>query len=187
MSKTGRIKKSYSLGRLILSKENIVMDTCVLLPYIVSLCWKQKLEAVCGNRKREEMERHLQDIGIMGKIIDRTNKKIVITPHIMMELEALAKNRLGGGRKPYAIFKERMNQVLYGLKESFVEKEDILSKEMVVKFGYADTSLVMLQGRVESSIILSNEHPLISLCRGKGIPALSLDEFVSTGEVSDKL
>jgi rRNA-processing protein FCF1 len=172
---------------MILAKEYLVMDTCVLLPYLVKLCWEQQLDKVCGNLAQEDAGDYLQSIKLMERIIDATGKKVVITPHILMELEALAESRLGRDSTSYALFKRKMNAILLKLNERFVRKEDILGEGMAMDFGYADTSIVKLQQQVKNSFILSNELPLVSLCRAKDVPALSLDEFVSTSEVAEKL
>ena len=160
------MQKARNISRIVSNSRNIVFDTSVLFPFLVSLLYGKGTKG----------------IKTLQMVIGRSGKKIVITPHILAETGNLAKRDFKHDAD-FSDFIKRANDIITRMDELFVKKEDIIQEPAVAKFGYTDISLIGAQRQSVYSFILSEDDAFVSLCRCRDIPAVTLEELVNTKEI----
>jgi len=66
---------------------------------------------------------------------------------------------------------------LLGLGEEYIEKNEILKRTELPKFGITDTSLIGITER--KKLLLTDDGPLFWYCNGNNVPAILLERIRS--------
>ena len=98
-------------------------------------------------------------------------KKIFITPQVLAEASNLAKSRLK--KEKFSAFINSSIDPLLGLGEEYIEKNEILKRTELPKFGITDTSLISVIDR--DKLLLTDDGPLFYYCDGKNVPVIHLE------------
>ena len=98
-------------------------------------------------------------------------KKIFITPQVLAEASNLAKSRLK--KEKFSAFINSSIDPLLGLGEEYIEKNEILKRIELPKFGITDTSLISVIDR--DKLLLTDDGPLFYYCDGKNVPVIHLE------------
>lgn len=111
--------------------------------------------------------------------------KIIVTPHILAEVSNKIENKLQG-KKYEQLMRESISS-LKKLEEEYVKKDEILSQDMFLKFGFADCSLYLaIKNLVENEknenkkdwkayILVTSDRELLWFCTNNGIEAHTVE------------
>lgn len=102
-------------------------------------------------------------------------KKIFVTPQVLAEVSNLAKSRLKEER--FSGFINSSIAPLLDLGEEYIEKNEILKRVELPKFGMTDTSLIGATER--NKLLLTDDGPLFWYCNGKDMPVIHLERIKS--------
>ena len=100
-------------------------------------------------------------------------KRIFITPQVLAEASNLAKSRLKEER--FSGFISSSTAPLMSLGEEYVEKNEILKRKELPKFGITDASLIGVAER--NKLLLTDDGPLFWYCNGKNVPVIHLERL----------
>lgn len=110
--------------------------------------------------------------------------KIIVTPHILTEVSNQIENKLHG-EKYRQLMKESIS-ALEKFGEEYVKKDEILSQDMFLKFGFADCSLYLAIKNLmknetignkdkKAYILVTSDRGLLGFCTNNGIEAYSVE------------
>ena len=100
-------------------------------------------------------------------------KKKFVTPQVLAEASNIAKSRLKEER--FSRFINSSIALLLGLGEEYIEKNEILKRTELSKFGITDTSLISVTER--NKLLLTDDGPLFWYCYGCNVPTVHLDNI----------
>lgn len=154
-----------------LSKE-VIMDTEPLLLLLIGLYDKNEL------RKFKRVKKYgIEDFNLLCKFL--INRRIVITPEVLAEISNFAKQLK---EDKFSEFLMSNIENLRRIKEIYIGKDDILNAKEVFKFGFTDTSLILLAKETNGEV-LTNDYPLFSKCKNNGIKTVFLKELLFQKEI----
>lgn len=100
--------------------------------------------------------------------------KIFVTLQVLAEISNLANTRI---EKNFSDFINFSKNMLQGLKEEYIPKDDILSKKELPKFGFTDASLLETVKDNNNRLLLTHDDQLSYYCKNNGIHSASLNEI----------
>lgn len=106
-------------------------------------------------------------------------RKIIVTPQVLSEVSNFAKEL-----KPnrFSEFIEGNRSTLEKIFEKYIPKTEILASKEVLKFGFTDTSII-LAARENNAIVLTDDFPLLGICKRVGLDAKHMNEILSQREI----
>lgn len=141
--------------------KEIVIDTGPLLLFLAGVYKHNTLEKFGYDE---------EDFRIMMELLK--GRKIFVTPQVLAEVSNLAKKRIK--EDSFLDFINSSKKILCMLKERYVEKDTILTKEelQLPKFGFTDASLIEVA--MNNKLLLTGDYKLHDYCKNKKIPSISL-------------
>ncbi|OQX19174.1 MAG: hypothetical protein BWK75_05940 [Candidatus Altiarchaeales archaeon A3] len=109
------------------------------------------------------------DIILLGEFLKKVTK-IFITPYVLAEVSNLVNTKIE--KEFFSDFINFSKYMLRGLKEEHIDKDTILAKKELPKFGFTDASL--LEAVKGNKLLLTNDLLLYYYCRNVNIPAFCL-------------
>ncbi len=143
--------------------KEIVIDTGPLLLYLIGFYDVSDLRRFNYEKK---------DFILLVEFL-KNFKKIFVTPQVLAEASNLAKSRLKEER--FSRFINSSIALLLCLGEEYIEKNEILKRTELSKFGMTDTSLIGVTER--NKLLLTDDGPLFWYCNGKNVPAIHLERI----------
>ncbi len=140
--------------------KEIVIDTGPLLLYLIGFYSIRDLRRFNYDKK---------DFILLVAFLKKF-KKILVTPQVLAEASNLAKSRLK--EEKFSGFINSSIAPLSGLGEEYIEKNEILKRTELPKFGITDTSLIGITER--KKLLLTDDGPLFWYCNGKDVPVIHL-------------
>ena len=145
--------EQYHFGK---NEAHLVLDTNVLLIFLVGIYDINYLR-VCsltidGKRIYDE-----EDFKLVEKIIKIFPNKIVVTPHIISEVNMLSQIKINEPERLRNYFSKLIKQ-LENYKEDFIPLKILLNSGGIVEFGITDISLIEI-ARQKKWLILTNDSP----------------------------
>lgn len=140
--------------------KEIVIDTGPLLLYLIGFYGIIDLRRFNYDKK---------DFILLVEFL-KNFKRIFVTPQVLAEVSNLAKSRLKEER--FSGFINSSIVPLLDLKEEYIEKNEILKRAELPKFGMTDTSLIGATKR--NKLLLTDDGPLFWYCNGKDMPVIHL-------------
>ena len=145
--------------------KEIIIDTGPLLLYLIGFY---------GIRDLRRFNYDKKDFILLVEFL-KNFKQIFVTPQVLAEASNLAKSRLKEER--FSGFINSSIAPLLGLGEEYIEKNEILRRTELSKFGITDTSLIGVTER--NKLLLTDDGPLFWYCNGKNVPAIHLERIKS--------
>lgn len=138
---------------------SLIIDTNILFLFFIGVfnCdYLKECPLITDNGKNYTTE-HFE---LMKKILSIFLYKIIITPHIVSEINMLSRKRIKPETKMNEVF-SKMVQQLENCQEEQVELKIILKNGGVLKFGFTDISLIEAATK-NKWVILTDEFELYS-------------------------
>lgn len=167
--------EEISRYRLSHSEAYLIIDTNVLLLFLIGVFdpdYLKNCPLMMENGKNYCKEHFV----LMEKILKIFTYKITITPHILAEINMLSRKRIKPETRMKSLFSKIIQQ-LESCREEQVEMKIILKNGGVLKFGFADISLVEVASK-NKWIILTDEFELYSIYR-ENIPIMYFTNLVA--------
>jgi len=136
---------------------HLVVDTNVFLLYLVGNYDVEYLEE-CPLMTENSKNYGKSEYDLFVKILNIFLNKVVITPHILSEINMLVRTRI----KPDDKMKNHFNNLLKLLescKEENVSKEILVKNKAILNFGFTDMSLTEL-ALMRQWVVLTDDLPL---------------------------
>ncbi len=141
-------------------ESHLIVDTNVLLLFLVGIYDPNYLKDCPLTKKMGKVydEKHFN---LVKKIIEHFLYKVIITPHILSEVNMLSRT----GIKPKSLLNDYFLNLINELKkwkEDTVELKILLRKGSVIEFGFTDISLIEMAKENENNnwIILTDDFNL---------------------------
>ena len=145
--------------------KEIIVDTGPLLLYLIGFYGINDLRRFNYDKK---------DFILLVEFL-KNFKKIFVTPQVLAEASNLAKSRLKEERFT-GFINYSIGPLLY-MGEDYIEKNEILKRTELPKFGMTDTSLIGATER--NKLLLTDDGPLFWYCNGKDVPVIHLERIKS--------
>lgn len=155
---------------------SLIIDTNILLLFFIGIYDRDYLDScplMTENGKRYRRE-HFE---LMEKVLKIFLNKIVITPHVLSEINMLSRKRVKPEARMTSLF-IKITQQLEKCREEHVELKIILSNGGVLKFGFTDISLIEAANKNKWAI-LTDELPLYSNYR-ESVPIIYFSNLVAS-------
>ncbi len=138
---------------------NLIIDTNILLLLFVGVYNLDYLPScpLFKDSGHHYTSRHFELLSNISKIF---LGKVVITPHILSEINSLSRNRIiSPHRDPHF---QKMIEQLAKIFERSISLNKLLSNLGLMKFGFTDMSIIELakENKNENWVILTNEFEL---------------------------
>lgn len=159
-------KKSPMSRRLSKSRKPILIDTSPLLLLLVGAFD----ESLIGRFKRVSRYDRT-DFDLLVQFL--TGRRICVTPGVLAEVSNLAMELKHDG---FGRLVDHNIQALKRMDERYVPKDTILNVGEIKRIGVTDTSLLVAAKECKGEI-LTEDHPLCSRCRKRGISAIHVAEL----------
>jgi len=137
------------------SDSYLIVDTNVLLLLLVGIYDKAYLKE-CSLMKENGKCYGEEHFELMKKILGIFLYRVVITPHILSEINMHSK-RISSGR--FEAYFSRMLEQLERFKEHYVSMEILSKNDAIIRFGFTDISLVEV-AKSNKWVILTDEFQL---------------------------
>ncbi len=133
------------------SDSGLILDTNILLLFLVGIFNKDYIKKCdfLQNSNKCYGEEHYK---LVGKIIKYFNK-IIITPQVLAEIYNIAHTSRIKKEKLLDEFLIKVINQLKSFKEQYINKEIIFNNSEVIKFGFADISLIEAARELKSPIL----------------------------------
>jgi len=73
-------------------------------------------------------------------------------------------------------------ELLEKVCEKYIPKNDILSSQELVKFGFTDVSIIVA-AKENNALVLTDDFPLLGMCKRNGLDTKDLKEISAWKEV----
>ena len=143
--------------------KEIVIDTGPLLLYLIGFYNGNDLKRFSYN---------ITDFMPLCEFL-KNFKKVFVTPHVLAEASNLAKSRLK--EENFSNFIKFSISILTSLEEEHIDKNELLKRECLPRFGITDTSLISAAER--NKLFLTDDGPLFWYCNGCNVPTVHLDNI----------
>jgi rRNA-processing protein FCF1 len=119
---------------------SLIIDTNILLLFFIGIfdpCYLKECPLMTDNGKNYT-KNHFE---LMKKILEIFLNKIIITPHVLSEINMLSRKRVKPESRMNSLFAKIIQQ-LERCREEHVELKIILENGGILKFGFTDISLI---------------------------------------------
>ena len=120
------------------SEANLIVDTSALVLFIVGIYDPDYVDC-CPLMTENDKFYKKKDFELIEEILKRFPNKIIITPHVLAEVNMLSKKISPDRRSAYFT---KLIQELEKHKEHCVELKVLLKNGVVIQFGFTDVSLI---------------------------------------------
>lgn len=158
------------------SDSYLIIDTIVLLLLVIGDYDKDYIE-LCELMTSQGYKKEHFDV--IQEILKRFRHKIVITPHVLSEINMHSKKIKPPRFRKYF---ETLKKQLGNIRENHVNLEILLRNVGLITFGFTDLSLVEL-ARKENHVILTDDWKLYGTYHEK-VPIIKFT-VVATNELFD--
>jgi len=99
--------------------------------------------------------------------------EIFITPEVLAEISNLSKNEMKGFFYDFIYYSKI--RLLQQLKETYINKDIVLSEDKLLKYGFTDISLI--EATKDDKLLLTSDIALYGYCVKNKIPAITIEEL----------
>jgi hypothetical protein len=159
------------------SEAHLIVDTSALVLFLVGI-YNPDYIKICPLLTENGKFYDKQHFELIKKVIARFPNKIIITPHVLAEVNMLSKKVATDKRTAYFL---KMISELKNHKEHCVPMKLLLENGAIIEFGFTDVSLAETANQ-NKWIILTDDLPFFIAFNEK-IPMISFSRMVAAQQV----
>ncbi len=152
---------------------NLIVDTSALLLFLVGVYDPSYVES-CPLLTENNKYYRREHFELIKKILQRFPDKIIITPHVLSEVNMLSKKIGKDKRQDYFV---KIIEELKKHNEHCIPLKVLLGNGAVIQFGFTDVSLVETADK-NKWIVLTDDLPLYIAFNGK-VPMINFNSVVA--------
>jgi rRNA-processing protein FCF1 len=157
---------------------NLVVDTSALLLFLVGI-YSPDYIGECPFFTENGKFYRKEDFELVWEIFKRFPNKIVVTPHVVSEINMLSK-KIGKDRR--SDYFRKVIQELERHKERCIPLKILLKNGAIIEFGFTDMSLIEIAEQ-NQWMILTDDLPLYMAFNSK-VPMINLNSVIAAGRLN---
>ena len=169
-----KLGKYFMSKKLKTRKKPIITDTSPLLLLLIGSYDKN---AIKGFKRLSEYDS--DDFDLLLQFV--ATRKVIVTPQILAEVSNFAK-MLKDNPDTFSEIIGKNKELLEKVCEKYIPKNDILSSQELVKFGFTDVSIIVA-AKENDALVLSDDFLLLGICKKNGLDTKYMKEISAWKEV----
>jgi rRNA-processing protein FCF1 len=149
------------------SQNGLIIDTNLLILLLVG-----RYEPTYLKDCPRTCQYSVKDFVFIENLVNYTNAKIIVTPHILAELSNLTFDKMLYGRSLEAYISQVINTIK-GTEERHTHKDKILANDLLKRLGFADLSVIEASSEHGCAVMTDDDKLYKYLCDAT-CPAMNL-------------
>ncbi len=169
-----KLGKYFMSKKLKTRKKPIITDTSPLLLLLIGSYDKSTIN---GFKRLSRYDS--DDFDLLFQFV--ATRRVIVTPQILAEVSNFAK-MLKNNPDTFSEIIGKNKELLEKLCEKYVPKNDILSSQELVRFGFTDVSIIVAAKEIDA-LVLTDDFLLLGICKKNGLDTMDMKEILAWKEI----
>lgn len=169
-----KLGKYFMSKKLKTRRKTIITDTSPLLLLLIGSYDKSTIK---GFKRLSRYDS--DDFELLFQFV--ATRKVIVTPQILAEVSNFVK-MLKDNPDTFSEIIGKNKELLEKLCEKYIPKNDILSSQELVRFGFTDVSIIVA-AKENDALVLTDDFLLLGICKKIGLDTKDMKEISAWKEI----